>query len=468
MRWFKRIYSIIFILFLVCSLTIDSRQIIEAHPGRTDSSGCHTCRTNCEKWGLSYGQYHCHGGTSSSSGNSGNSSSANNNYYSQQQAQQEAIRQQQIKEEQERIQREQAEMEKNSGIVEGYDYKIAHPNEDMEDLTGKSDSYVQGYKEGFDKAKTELEDKTISLADKNASIDSKTLNAPSEAIPEGVIQALYTSTYQEKFKEYEEDFFYEVKSNAQYSAMIDVYDKYGKGDYSKEIEDKGRELYKKSYDTYYGYYQEEVEDSIEDAYDFGQNAGRRLARHDYSEYERFKDYKVYEDIIQSYKKGYGKGKRDRLIQLLLLGLLIVLGILGWYYFHKKRRKYKECQAKEHMIVNQENEESSHNNQHVEIDKVTDEIKDRNDIQSFKENKDQSKCEKHVDDIIQPNIYANLSPNIKKHKIFLNQEVSHIKYGKGIIVEISGKYFQVKFKTKTSKFIYPDAFEKGYLTTKNES
>jgi hypothetical protein len=31
-----------------------------AHPGRTDSSGKHTCRTNCPKWGLYYGQYHSH------------------------------------------------------------------------------------------------------------------------------------------------------------------------------------------------------------------------------------------------------------------------------------------------------------------------------------------------------------------------------------------------------------------------
>src|SRR3989338_2945959 len=31
-----------------------------AHPGRTDSSGCHICRTNCPNWGLSYGEYHCH------------------------------------------------------------------------------------------------------------------------------------------------------------------------------------------------------------------------------------------------------------------------------------------------------------------------------------------------------------------------------------------------------------------------
>lgn len=34
--------------------------IVSAHPGGTDSSGCHTCRTNCASWGLSTGEYHCH------------------------------------------------------------------------------------------------------------------------------------------------------------------------------------------------------------------------------------------------------------------------------------------------------------------------------------------------------------------------------------------------------------------------
>lgn len=31
-----------------------------AHSGRTDSSGGHTCRTNCASWGLSTGEYHYH------------------------------------------------------------------------------------------------------------------------------------------------------------------------------------------------------------------------------------------------------------------------------------------------------------------------------------------------------------------------------------------------------------------------
>jgi len=33
---------------------------VSAHPGRTDAKGGHTCRTNCGKWGLNYGEYHYH------------------------------------------------------------------------------------------------------------------------------------------------------------------------------------------------------------------------------------------------------------------------------------------------------------------------------------------------------------------------------------------------------------------------
>lgn len=39
--------------------------LVGAHPGNTDSYGCHTCKTNCSDWGLSYGEYHCHNAKSS-------------------------------------------------------------------------------------------------------------------------------------------------------------------------------------------------------------------------------------------------------------------------------------------------------------------------------------------------------------------------------------------------------------------
>lgn len=47
------------LLVLVIAISIGPA-VAFAHPGRTDSVGCHTCRTNCPNWGLSYGEYHCH------------------------------------------------------------------------------------------------------------------------------------------------------------------------------------------------------------------------------------------------------------------------------------------------------------------------------------------------------------------------------------------------------------------------
>jgi hypothetical protein len=52
----KSILTIGFSILIFTSLF----SIVFAHPGRTDAYGCHTCRTNCSNWGLSYGEYHCH------------------------------------------------------------------------------------------------------------------------------------------------------------------------------------------------------------------------------------------------------------------------------------------------------------------------------------------------------------------------------------------------------------------------
>lgn len=39
-----------------------------AHPGGTDDEGCHTCRTNCEKWDEETGERHCHDSSESEGG----------------------------------------------------------------------------------------------------------------------------------------------------------------------------------------------------------------------------------------------------------------------------------------------------------------------------------------------------------------------------------------------------------------
>jgi hypothetical protein len=58
------------LLLSFCLFLFTAASTVEAHPGRTDGSGGHTCRTNCESWGLGYGEYHYHGGGGSSSGSS--------------------------------------------------------------------------------------------------------------------------------------------------------------------------------------------------------------------------------------------------------------------------------------------------------------------------------------------------------------------------------------------------------------
>ncbi|MGN7469103.1 YHYH domain-containing protein [Brevibacillus sp. SAFN-007a] len=60
---------------LILAVLILPLQTLEAHPGRTDANGGHTCRTNCEKWGLQYGEYHYHNKGSSSSGSRSSGSS---------------------------------------------------------------------------------------------------------------------------------------------------------------------------------------------------------------------------------------------------------------------------------------------------------------------------------------------------------------------------------------------------------
>lgn len=68
-------FFLCFIAFIP-TFQVLSNNSYSAHPGNTDANGCHVCRTNCtERWGLEYGEYHCHNGGDASAGNSGGSAS---------------------------------------------------------------------------------------------------------------------------------------------------------------------------------------------------------------------------------------------------------------------------------------------------------------------------------------------------------------------------------------------------------
>ncbi len=50
----------LFVITILCVILCPYNTF--AHPGRTDSNGCHYCGTNCARWGLNQDEYHCHSG----------------------------------------------------------------------------------------------------------------------------------------------------------------------------------------------------------------------------------------------------------------------------------------------------------------------------------------------------------------------------------------------------------------------
>ncbi len=57
----KKVFALTLVFVFLTTLPAG----VFAHPGRTDAKGCHTCRTNCEKWGLADGEYHCNNSNNS-------------------------------------------------------------------------------------------------------------------------------------------------------------------------------------------------------------------------------------------------------------------------------------------------------------------------------------------------------------------------------------------------------------------
>jgi len=48
------------ISFLIFVVIFCTPSLVSAHPGRKASDGCHYCRTNCDSWGVSWNERHCH------------------------------------------------------------------------------------------------------------------------------------------------------------------------------------------------------------------------------------------------------------------------------------------------------------------------------------------------------------------------------------------------------------------------
>ncbi|MGI2748930.1 YHYH domain-containing protein [Bacillus cytotoxicus] len=151
-------------LFLTTSVALLVAPVsVYAHPGRTDANGGHTCRTNCEKWGLQYGEYHYH--NKSASNNTTNSTtSSQNNGAAEAKAQQKVeaekqrVAEEQRKAEEERQRKEEAQRKADTekGQADGQkngeiDFQ-AGKNDVEVHITGKSEAYKQAFTNAYSSA----------------------------------------------------------------------------------------------------------------------------------------------------------------------------------------------------------------------------------------------------------------------------------------------------------------------------
>ena len=158
---------------------------ISAHPGRTDANGGHYCRTNCAKWGLRDGEYHYHngGGSSSSSSSDSSSSSSSTDSGSSSTSQTQST--------------PQVVDYTKQGETAGYNYKKANPDAGKEDLTGKDQTYINGYDTGFTNAENELTTLSKDQGTAKGTEDGTTTESYNLEVPVGLISSVYLDSYKD-------------------------------------------------------------------------------------------------------------------------------------------------------------------------------------------------------------------------------------------------------------------------------
>ena len=265
-------------------LVLPTSTSIQAHPGRTDSNGCHTCRTNCEKWGLAYGEYHCHngGGTSSSGGTSAPSTSGSSTPSpSTPQPVQEAKPKVKVP--------AQPKIDyAKEGAADGYSFKMKNPDKTLEDVTYtySQKAYKTAYDDAEQKVKTVLQD----TAEYNA----------------------YEYVYNDK-------------------KISDV------EDYNLK---KFKAIYKEAYDTSVKSYEKEKKQLLQLAKDNGKKDGEEGEDQNLDFLDAVKDTAFYPAAKEAYEEAYEENKKEGSLLIGMAATAVL--ILGLYLFIKKLRNRKKA------------------------------------------------------------------------------------------------------------------------------
>lgn len=285
---------------LAVMLILSSSTVIEAHPGRTDGNGCHTCRTNCEKWGLSYGEYHCHNGGSSNQASSSSGGTSNS----------QAVQQTQPK-----IPAKPKINYAQRGQIDGYQFKIKHPNKTLADAdyTYKNASYKKAYKKAYKQAESELLIQTKQVAERKGKADAKASEAYQlSKYPANIIKAEYDEYYKQAYDKKEKAIIQSLGKAGKSNAYAFVYE----GKKPSAPKDYGLTKFKHAYEDAYTKnvekYQEEKETYLIQAKEDGIKDARATEAYQLNKAPVKAIKKEYEN---AYKEAYDVEEKEILTEL---------------------------------------------------------------------------------------------------------------------------------------------------------
>ena len=332
----RKLFAFATFALLLVLLTSTS---IQAHPGRTDSNGCHTCRTNCEKWGLAYGEYHCHngGGTSSSGGTSAPSTSGSSTPSpSTPQPVQEAKPKVEVP--------AQPKIDyAKEGAADGYSFKMKNPDKTLEDVTYtySQKAYKTAFNKSYEKAETELMNNSSSLAETNGKKDALEKEAYQlKELPSKIIKNEYIEYYKTAFDDAEQEVKTVLQGTAEYNAYEYVYNDKKISDVEDYNLKKFKAIYKEAYDTSVKSYEKEKKQLLQLAKDNGKKDGEEGEDQNLDFLDAVKDTAFYPAAKEAYEEAYEENKKEGSLLIGMAATAVL--ILGVYLFIKKLRNRKKA------------------------------------------------------------------------------------------------------------------------------
>ncbi|MEG0735420.1 MAG: YHYH domain-containing protein [Longicatena sp.] len=309
------------LLFLLANIPQSN---MEAHPGRTDGNGCHTCRTNCEKWGLKYGEYHCHNGGST---NDTQQSSGNNNTYVAPQPQ---------------VEQPSVDYE-TIGKNDGYAFKKDHPNATLEEATYtyQDASYKSSFEEAFHSAEAELEQTS-----KTAAINAGTKDATSydtyqlDSISNEYMKSVYETNYKTAFDTEVGRIKRELDATAKEYAYASVFG-IQKNETMQGYElEKYKEHYKKSFEKYEEDYKTEKQEVLEEAKKKGKEDKQETNDKNYDFLVSYENTKFYDEAKEAYDQAYENETTSPFVIIIGLGIWLLLLIVAIRIAMKRTKRYR--------------------------------------------------------------------------------------------------------------------------------